>query len=81
MLQPLFGDLVVCAPHDREDHALPIRWEPIFSAEERVPGAWSLEIFYGDFLAVPCSADALPLLRADLPFEPMGVDYLLDPSG
>ena len=41
---------------------------------------WSLEIFYGDFLAVPCSADALPLLRADLPFEPMGVDYL-DPSG
>jgi len=36
LLQPLFGDLVVCAPHDREDHALPIRWEPIFSAEERV---------------------------------------------
>ena len=35
LLQPLFGDLVVCAPHDREDHALPIRWEPIFSADER----------------------------------------------
>jgi hypothetical protein len=31
-------------------------------------------------LAVPCSADALPLLRADLPFEPMDIDYL-DPSG
>ena len=23
--------------------------EPIFGAEERVPGAWSLVIFYGDF--------------------------------
>ena len=22
---------------------------PIFGAEERVPGAWSLEIFYGEF--------------------------------
>ena len=49
LLQPLFDDLVVCASHDREDHALPIRWEPIFSAEERVLNAWSLEIFYGDF--------------------------------
>jgi hypothetical protein len=36
LLQPLFDDLVVCAPHGREDHALPIRWEPIISAEERV---------------------------------------------
>jgi hypothetical protein len=25
-------------------------------------------------LAIPCSADALPLLRADLPLEPMDID-------
>jgi hypothetical protein len=30
-------------------HALPIRWEPIFSAEDGVLNAWSLEIFYGNF--------------------------------
>ena len=76
---PLFDDLVQCAPHDRGEHALPIRRGPSFSAEDGVLNAWSLEIFYGDFLAVPCSADALPLLRADLPFEPMGADYL-DPN-
>jgi hypothetical protein len=47
--RPLFDDLVQCAPHDRGEHALPMRRKPIFSAEDGVLSAWSLDIFYGVF--------------------------------
>jgi hypothetical protein len=67
LARPLFDDLVVSAPHGRGEHALPIRRRPIFSAEDGVLSAWSLEIFYGVFTRRDSSFPGGPAIEIRVP--------------